>query len=69
MLATVFPEHPWLPWRFNLPPKYYWDGVKNIKKFFDWAGKQLNVNEINDWYKVSRKVNFLEISLLMIEHQ
>jgi hypothetical protein len=57
MLSTIYPEYDWLPWKFNEPcPPNYWESVNNQRKFIDWAGKQLSVKEMSDWYKVSKMV-------------
>jgi 5-hydroxyisourate hydrolase-like protein (transthyretin family) len=56
LLAKLYPEYEWLPWKFEKCPKNYWDDVNNQKKFIDWAGKQLNIKEMTDWYNVTRKV-------------
>jgi hypothetical protein len=52
----VYPEYEWLPWRFNIVLKGFWDDVKNQKKFMDWAGKQLDYKNREDWFKVTTKV-------------
>jgi hypothetical protein len=56
MLSIVYSEHEWLPWQFVSCPNNYWDDVKNHRKFLEWASKQLNVKEFDDWYKVPAKV-------------
>jgi hypothetical protein len=56
LLSNVFPEYEWLPWKFDNCPRNYWDDVKNQKKFMDWAAEQLNIQEMGDWYKVTKRV-------------
>jgi hypothetical protein len=56
MLSSMFPQYEWLPWKFTHCPPNFWNNVDNQKKFIEWAGKQLNCNEMSDWYKVSQKV-------------
>lgn len=66
MLSTVYPEHNWLPWKFERANVGLWNDVKNQRKFLDWVSPQLNVKDLGDWYKVGEKVcfkrNFVEIS-------
>ena len=52
VLLEAYPEYDWLPWKFEKLPKYYWNNKNNVRKFMDWAGKELNVKEMSDWYKV-----------------
>jgi hypothetical protein len=33
-------------------PKGYWSVLENQKQYFDWLGKELGVNTLDDWYKV-----------------
>ncbi len=56
LLSEVFPEYDWLPWKFQYPPKDYWRDVLNKRNFLEWAGKQLGVTKMEDWYKISGKV-------------
>jgi hypothetical protein len=55
MLSAAFPEHEWLPWKFDTR-KEFWGDLKNQRKFMDWISGQLNVREPNDWYSVGQKV-------------
>jgi hypothetical protein len=55
LLAEIYPEYDWLPWKFSVCPHNYWDNKENQRKFMDWAGKQMNVNDMSDWYNVTRK--------------
>lgn len=52
LLAGIYPDYDWLPWRFNRCPNSFWDDVKNQRKFLEWVEKQLNKN----WYKITTKV-------------
>jgi hypothetical protein len=52
----VFPEYNWLPWKFEKASNGYWGTFQNQRKFIDWAGKQLKIKEMSDWYNVSAKV-------------
>jgi hypothetical protein len=56
LLSTFYPQHDWLAWKFDTCPRNFWDSLSNQRKFLDWAKKQLNVKEMNDWYKVEHKV-------------
>jgi hypothetical protein len=55
-LSKVYPEYEWLPWKFEKSPNKYWDNKENQKFFMNWLAKQLNIKELNDWYKVTLKV-------------
>lgn len=52
LLAAVYPEYDWLPWKFERTTNNYWNDLKNQRKFMDWAAKQLNITSVNDWYRV-----------------
>jgi hypothetical protein len=55
MLSSLYPQYDWLPWKFEKCARYFWDDEKNQRKFLEWAGKQLKINEMSDWYKVTTK--------------
>ena len=56
MLSNVYPEYDWLPWQFDPSPVGIWENLNNHKKFVHWASSQLNLNDLDDWYKVSNQV-------------
>ena len=56
LLTEAYPDYDWLPWQFEKCPDNYWNNSTHVKKYMDWAGKQLNVKEMRDWYNVSYSV-------------
>lgn len=54
VVKSVYPEYPWLGWRFRSSSKRYWENVDNQRQFMDWLGKQLGIAQWQDWYKVTR---------------
>jgi hypothetical protein len=50
---TIFPEYEWLDWKFNFISRGYWDLVENRKKYAIWLGKELNFNNMEDWYNIT----------------
>ena len=63
VLSSVYPQYEWLPWKFDNCPRNYWGDVENQQKFVEWAGKELKIKEISDWYKVSNKVMFVFVAM------
>jgi hypothetical protein len=55
LISTIYTEHEWLPWKFEHSPRNFWNDPKNVRKFLDWAGKQLGVTEYNDWHRITIK--------------
>ena len=65
-LSAVYPDYDWLPWQFDkCPQKFYGDPI-NDKKFMEWAGKELKIKDMSDWYKVSTKVSINIVFLLSV---
>jgi hypothetical protein len=56
LLANVYPDYNWLPWKFNTYPKTFWDDVKNQRKFMEWAANELKIKGMSNWYDVTFKV-------------
>ena len=56
LLSSVYPEYPWIPWKWARVPKGYWFNPENKQKFIEWAGKELGIKEMSDWYKITDKV-------------
>jgi len=54
LFENVYPNHNWLPWKFNQNVnKRFWEEEGNRKLFMEWLAKELKVKEIEDWYGVS----------------
>jgi hypothetical protein len=63
LLSTLFPEHEWLPWKFSVVPRNFWENSDNQRKFVEWAAKELKIKEMKDWYQIKAKVSYFhEIS-------
>jgi hypothetical protein len=56
LLSSVYPEFKWLPWRFTVAPRKFWDDIGNQKEFLNWAGKELGIKDMSDWYIIGQKV-------------
>jgi hypothetical protein len=53
VLRSVYPEHQWNEWRFTVPAGH-WNEPENRKRFIEWAASQLGIQQLKDWYKVSK---------------
>src|SRR5436309_2060124 len=53
-LCTTFPEIDWHPWKFehHAVPAGFWQNVSNQRKFLDELGKEVGINQLDDWYSV-----------------
>ena len=61
LLSSSYPEYDWLPWKFSTTPRNFWSNLKNQKKFVEWAAKEFQIQDMNDWYKISYQVHFMHI--------
>ncbi len=59
MLSDTYTMYDWLPWKFLRAPPNFWEDLKNQRKFLDWAGKELNYKETDDWYNITVEVTFI----------
>jgi hypothetical protein len=55
LLKTVYPNHEWHEWRFQMAPLRFWSSTENVKRFFDFVGQECGVVRMEDWYQVNRK--------------
>jgi hypothetical protein len=65
LLADVYPDYTWLPWKFTAIPRNYWENIQNQRKSVDWAAAQLNIKEMSDWYKITNAVTLPLITVLI----
>jgi hypothetical protein len=51
-LAAIYPEFKWETWKFNQVTKHYWDDKENLRTYFEWLAKKLNINSLEEWNQV-----------------
>jgi hypothetical protein len=51
-LIAVYPSHEWMPWLFPQVGMWFWHDPLVTRQFFDWAGQQLGLTRLDDWYMV-----------------
>jgi hypothetical protein len=68
VLTSVYNQYDWLPWKFGRCPRSYFEDVNNVRKFLDWAGKELNLKDMGGWYSVTSKVNKEQRLWLMFQN-
>jgi hypothetical protein len=52
-LRDVFPDYEWLEWKLNNTTSGYWEIIENHTKFANWLGKELEFNNMEDWYNIT----------------
>ena len=57
IIMSVFKDYNWLPWKFLNSPKGYWKDIQNQRKCLDCLAQELNIKEMDDWYKYGIDVN------------
>jgi hypothetical protein len=67
LLASVYSDYNWLPWKFTTLPRNYWNDIKNQRKFMNWVSNELNIKENSDWYNIKLKVTLLH-SIFQVEN-
>jgi hypothetical protein len=55
LVMKVYPEHAWLPWKFDRARAGFWDVKANQRRFLEWLGKELKFQSMEDWYGVTRE--------------
>jgi len=61
VLADTFTDHKWKLWKFHFPPTArIGDLISHqvLCEYVEELGKHLNINNLNDWYKVSQQTIF-----------
>jgi hypothetical protein len=64
LFPAIYPEYPWLPWKFVSGGKHFWSDEKQIKNFINWAGKQLGIKQFSDWENITNEVSIVTDNIL-----
>jgi hypothetical protein len=54
-ISTVYPNYDWKLWKFPSVPHDYWSDINRQREFFDWLFKELEMDDMEDWYSVESK--------------
>jgi len=54
-LKSIFPEHHWMPWKFDTIPPHFWSDKGNCLDFMKYLEKKLNITSKEGWYEITRK--------------
>jgi len=54
MLATIYPEHEWIPWEFRRLPLNFFKSEANVRSYFQFLREELGLHprDRKKWYKV-----------------
>eukprot|EP01125_Pyxidicula_operculata_P011832 TRINITY_DN3871_c0_g1_i1.p1 TRINITY_DN3871_c0_g1~~TRINITY_DN3871_c0_g1_i1.p1 ORF type:complete len:468 (+),score=35.99 TRINITY_DN3871_c0_g1_i1:69-1472(+) len=55
LLKDSYPDYAWKEWKFKKQSKNFWKSPDNLKDKLEHVAKVLEVNNLDDWYRVSRK--------------
>ena len=61
LFCNVYPNHNWLPWRFGVTTRSFWQDENNKKEYIKWLGNQLNIKDYNGWYNVTQHVCIISL--------
>ena len=50
VLSSVYPEYEWISWKFHSEQK-----DNSPKQFVNMVAKELNIQDLNDWYKITKE--------------
>eukprot|EP01125_Pyxidicula_operculata_P022977 TRINITY_DN972_c0_g1_i1.p2 TRINITY_DN972_c0_g1~~TRINITY_DN972_c0_g1_i1.p2 ORF type:complete len:382 (-),score=59.65 TRINITY_DN972_c0_g1_i1:1427-2428(-) len=45
-------DYEWLPWKFVVSPKGYWNDIENQRKFIKWFEKEIGIESLEEWYNI-----------------
>jgi hypothetical protein len=49
-------EHNWQFWKFSEMPDSFWYEIENVRNAMKWIATQYGVNQLDDWYKITREM-------------
>jgi len=52
-LMSIYPEHPWKPWKFGRLPTGFWDSDSNALEALHWVADEKNIHSVDDWFKIT----------------
>jgi hypothetical protein len=53
LLQAVYPDHKWLPWKFQATRAGFWDDLANQRWFFEELMHEHNIDKLEGLYEVT----------------
>ena len=50
----LFPDFAWQEWKFQRVPPGFWQKAKNRRRYVEWLGQRLGIQQLEDWQQVRR---------------
>lgn len=70
LLRSAYVDYNWQPWKFSdTPSRNFWNDIENQREYFDWLGKELGVQKMEDWYQQTTStimVTLISVSILSV---
>lgn len=54
-VSETFQERQWNEWQFDAVPKGFWRNPQNRLRYMQWLEKQLGIETLSDWYRISKE--------------
>lgn len=55
MIMSIFPEHDWIPWKFDEKlKKGSWDDLHFQREFVEYVAKEYKLEDMEDWYNITQ---------------
>jgi len=67
LLIACFPDYNWLPWKFTVTPNGFWINKKNVRWYMAWLENELQLKNLEEWYRVKRE-DFIYGESLIVHH-
>ena len=52
-LVEVYADYEWQLWRFESPPRSYWEDPLKHRQYFDWFAQEFKIEAPTDWFRVT----------------
>jgi hypothetical protein len=66
-LSDLYPDHQWLPWKFQKAPRRYWDDAKHQRAFMEFlAYQELKLRDIKE-LKIQSLATYIKYGGMLFE--
>src|SRR5690606_24628536 len=52
-LSEIYPDHPWLPWKFQKLSTGYFNKIENRYRYMEWLSQELSMDHPDRWYSIN----------------
>eukprot|EP01114_Cavostelium_apophysatum_P024809 TRINITY_DN9863_c0_g1_i2.p1 TRINITY_DN9863_c0_g1~~TRINITY_DN9863_c0_g1_i2.p1 ORF type:complete len:208 (-),score=38.57 TRINITY_DN9863_c0_g1_i2:86-658(-) len=68
-VVSLYPEHPWRPWKFERCPRNFFDDLDNVRMVITCLSEDLGIKTLDDWHEITvHRLSSIGVQTMLDKH-